>query len=167
MSELDFEGFTMSENKQRLVERDDLYRFKYILNASLSPDGKTVAYTVTEADKEEMKEHTAIWLCSIETGGSNQLTAGTFRDSNPQWSPDGSRIAFLSTRGEKTQVYVIPVDGGEAQAVTLLPQGVGGPFEWSPDGCKIAFTAGPQEEPPDPKEPYRVTRHIYRFNGIG
>ena len=157
----------MSENKLRLVEPEDLYRFKYLLNASLSPDGKTVAYTVTEADAEEMKEHAAIWLCSIETGGLNQLTAGTFRDSNPQWSPDGDRIAFLSTRGEKTQIYVIPVDGGEAQAVTSLPQGVGGPFEWSPDGCKIAFTAGPQEEPPDPKEPYRVTRRIYRFNGMG
>ena len=74
----------MSENKLRLVEPEDLYRFKYLLNASLSPDGKTVAYTVTEADAEEMKEHTAIWLCSLETGGSNHLTAGMFRDSNPQ-----------------------------------------------------------------------------------
>jgi Tol biopolymer transport system component len=110
----------MSENELRMVEPEDLYRFKYLLNASLSPDGKTVAYTVTEADAEEMKEHTAIWLCSIETGGSNQFTAGTLRDSNPQWSPDGGRIAFLSTRGEKTQIYVIPVCGGEAQAVTSL-----------------------------------------------
>jgi dipeptidyl aminopeptidase/acylaminoacyl peptidase len=48
-----------------------------------------------------------------------------------------------------------------------MKQGVGSGPAWSPDGKSIAFTAGPTSEPPDPKKPYRVTRHTYRFDGVG
>jgi dipeptidyl aminopeptidase/acylaminoacyl peptidase len=59
------------------------------------------------------------------------------------------------------------VDGGEAQALTALPQGVGSGPVWSPDGQHIAFTAGPTKGTFDLSEPYRITRHIYRFDGMG
>jgi dipeptidyl aminopeptidase/acylaminoacyl peptidase len=164
----------MSEKTEHeLVKPEDLFRLRFLQEGQLSPDGKTVAYTVSHVDakkekeNEEEKEHVTIWLLSLETGESRPLTAGLARDTNPQWSPDGKQIAFLSTRGEKTQVYLIPVDGGEARALTALEQGVGGGPAWSPDGKNIAFTAGPAQEPPDSKTPYRVTRHIYRFDAMG
>ncbi|MCD5417517.1 S9 family peptidase [Candidatus Bipolaricaulota bacterium] len=59
------------------------------------------------------------------------------------------------------------MDGGEAHALTAMKQGVGSGPAWSPDGKQITFTAGPESDPPDPKKPYRVTRHIYRFDGAG
>lgn len=62
---------------------------------------------------------------------------------------------------------MIPADGGEARGLTSLQQGVGSGLAWSPDGKFIAFTAGPASEPPDPQKPYRVTRHVYRFDGLG
>ena len=103
----------------------------------------------------------------LETGESRQLTSGLTYDSNPVWSPDGKYIAFLSSRGEKPHIYLIPVDGGEAKALTSLAQGASGGPVWSPDGKHIAFTAGPEKEPPKPEDPYRVTRHVYRFDAMG
>src|SRR6185369_12365590 len=93
-----------------------------------------------------------------------QLTNGTAVDPSPKWSPDGKRIAFKSNRNEKPQLYVIPVDGGEALQLTKLKQGVGSGPSWSPDGNHIAFTAVPIEEARDFSKPYRVTRNVYRFN---
>jgi dipeptidyl aminopeptidase/acylaminoacyl peptidase len=162
--------------ESRTLEADDLFRLKFLQDGRLSPDGTQVIYTVTHVaigddDDEEDKELSTIWRLSLDTGETRQMTGGTSMDSNPQWSPDGQQIAFIGKRGEKPQLYVMPVDGGEARALTSLKQGVGGGPEWSPDGSKIAFTAGPDygdDDPPDlTKEPYRVTRSVYRFDAIG
>jgi len=157
------------DSPQRTMQPDDLFRLNFLMDARLSPDGKMVAYSVsrTQGEKDKEKDCAAIWLVSLETGEARQLTAGQANDSTPSWSPDGKRIAFLSNRADKPQIYVIAVDGGEAQVLTSLPQGVGGGPVWSPDGKYIAFTAPPQGEPRAPNAPYRVTRHIYRSDGIG
>ena len=155
----------MSQEK-RTIEPADLFRLKFVTGAQLSPDGKRVAYTITHVDAEKDKEYSAIWMMSLETGETRQFTSGTARDGNPKWSPDGKQIAFISTRSEKPQIYVIPVDGGEARAITSLKQGAGGALEWSPDGKQIAFSTVPNEEPRDMTKPYRVTRHVYRFDSM-
>lgn len=122
---------------------------------------------ISHVDAEKEEEYVAIWLLSRETGKSRQFTAGLARDTSLQWSPDGKQIAFLSSRGDKPQIYLIPVDGGEARALTAMKQGIGSGPAWSPDGKHIAFTAGPEIDPPDQAKPYRVTRHIYRFDAVG
>lgn len=167
----------MNETQERrTVQPQDLFQLRFLQQVQLSPDGKKVVYAVSHVettksksaqDAEEVKEGVALWLLSLETSTSRQLTAGLARDTNPQWLPDGKRIAFLSTRGDNPQIYLIPVDGGEARALTSMKHGVGSGPVWSPDGKYIAFTARPTSEPPDPKKPYRVTRHIYRFDGLG
>ncbi|MFZ5916547.1 MAG: S9 family peptidase [Chloroflexota bacterium] len=153
----------------RAVQPDDLFRLGFLQDGQLAPDGQTVAYTVArvETENEPPQERTAIWLLSLATGKTRQLTAGTASDTNPRWSPDGRHIAFLSTRDKKPQLYLIAVDGGEARPLTAMKQGVGGGPEWSPDGKFVAFTAGPEAEPPDAAMPYRLSRHIYRFDGLG
>lgn len=148
------------------IHPDDLFKLKYILSAAFSPSGKQIAYVVTHIDAEGEKEFGTIWLMDVETGESRQLTSGTSMDAGLKWSPDGKRIAFMSPRNEKPQIFVIPVDGGEAIQVTKLKQGVGGGPSWSPDGKHIAFTAMPKEEMRDFSKPYRVTRSVYRFNGM-
>lgn len=157
------------EVSPRPVTSDDVFRLKFLVDARLSPDGGTVAYAVssTEGEKGKEKDIAAIWLLKVGGGEARQLTSGLANDSGPCWSPDGKQIAFISNRGGKAQIYIIPVDGGEAKALTSLPQGVGGGLAWSPDGQSIAFTAPPQVEPRDPAAPYRVTRHVYRFDALG
>ena len=153
--------------EKRTVLPEDLFKLKFVGNAQLSPDGKRLAYTVSHVDSEKNKEYSAIWMMDVATGETYQFTSGTAKDSSPEWTPDGKQIAFMSTRSEKPQLYIIPVDGGEAQALTSLKQGVGSGAKWSPDGKQIAFTTVPAEEPRDPAKPYRVDRHVYRFNDLG
>src|SRR5262249_33101184 len=101
------------------------------------------------------------------SGQSRQLTAGTAFDSSPSWSSDGRAIAFRSTRSGTAQIYILPLDGGDPVQLSSFPHGIGsvGPV-WSPDGRHIAFTAR-SGEPRDKTKPYRVTRSIWRFDGLG
>lgn len=155
-------------SEKQSIQKKDLFKFKFINSGKLSPDGRRVVYGVSHADPEKEEEYVALWLLDVESGEKRQLTAGVKTDTSPDWSPDGTQIAFLSTREGSPQVYVIPVDGGEAKKLTDMKQAIGGGPVWSPDGRYIAFTAGPKmDAPPDPSKPYRITRSIYRFDGAG
>lgn len=154
----------------RPVHPDDLFKLKILQGGSLSPDGKKVVYVVSHIEKqgEEEKEVFALWLMSLDTKETRQLTNGRSVDNNPRWSPDGKGIAFVSARGGAPQIYLLPMRGGEARQLTNMKQGVGGGPLWSPDGKRIAFTAGPAfDTPPDPGKPYRWKRKVYRFDGMG
>ena len=86
----------MEENTElRTVKPEDLFQLRFLQDGRLSPNGRTVAYAVSHVDAEKEKEYVAIWLLSLETGESRQLTTGLSRDTNPQWSPNSKQIAFL------------------------------------------------------------------------
>jgi Tol biopolymer transport system component len=109
--------------------------------AVISPDGKWVAYTVTETDFKQDAYVTQIWLADAATGTSFQLTRGEKSSSNIDWSPDGRWLAFTSSRvGDKNQLFIISPAGGEAAVLTKSETGVAG-YEWSPDSRSIAYTA--------------------------
>lgn len=161
-----------TENRHGFSQ-SDLDRMRFVEAADLSPDGRLAVYAQFSTDPEAERDHSALWLVDVEGpadaagGAGRRLTAGTGKDSAPAFSPDGTEVAFLSDRSGKSQIHVISVHGGEARQVTSLEQGVGGPPVWSPDGAKLAFSAGPQREPRDPSRPYRITRAVYRFDGLG
>ena len=83
-----------------------------------------------------------IWLLSLEGGEPRRLTTNKASDTQPDWSPDGRRIAFVSKRDDDKagQLYVIPVAGGEAERLTDMPLAVSSP-RWLPDGKRIAFVS--------------------------
>ncbi len=145
----------------------DELRFKRMLSARLSPDGTRAVYAIKENDLEKENSFTHLWMIHLGTRQTRQLTRGETTNHSPEWSPDGKQIAFLSNRSGKTQIHLLPVEGGESLQFTRLPQGVGDGPHWSPDGTAIAFTAGPGGEPADLSKPYRITRAVYRYDGIG
>jgi dipeptidyl aminopeptidase/acylaminoacyl peptidase len=127
---------------------EDILELKNVSDPQISPDGRWVAYVVSEMDLDENSSNSDIWIVSTEGGDPFRLTRGPKRDSSPRWSPDGSWLAFLSNRDEETQVYGIAPNGGEAWAVTDWKQGVGS-FEIAPNGEWIAFTASAKKSEED------------------
>src|SRR5437588_517023 len=101
---------------------DDLYDIPSPSDAQLSPDGSRIAFVVSKPDRDSDTNLTSIWVVSAD-GNARQFTAGP-GDSAPRWSPTGCEMAFIAKRGDDPpQVYLLPVDGGEARRLTDLPLG--------------------------------------------
>ncbi len=135
----------ISSSMVRTAERgwtpDLMLKVKRVGPVVPSPDGSRVAFVVSEAMMEGEKSE---WISHIHVAasdGSNtlQLTRGDKSATSPRWSPDGQSIGFLSPRvGDKANVFIIRVAGGEADQVTTEKTAISS-FEWSPDGKSIAF----------------------------
>ncbi|MFL6214061.1 MAG: S9 family peptidase [Blastocatellia bacterium] len=119
---------------------DDLITMRRVGDPQISPDGRTVAYTVADTDKAANRRTTQIYLVSVDGGEPRQLTSEKASSSAPRWSPDGRRLAFVSARDGEAQIWMMDVDSGEARKVTRLAGGAADPV-WSPDGHWIAFTS--------------------------
>ena len=155
---------------------EDLTRIQFVTDPQLSPDGRRAAFVVTTLSEERDEYLSNIWVVDVAGGAPRRFTAGPRRDLEPRWSPDGSRLAFLSERTakDKLQVYVMPADGGEATKLTALDNGVSA-IAWAPDGARLAFVSavGGYKEPEGEDEkrksrPARVITSVkYRFNGEG
>lgn len=115
---------------------NDLVNVRRVSDPQVSPDGRTIAYTIAETDRAANKRTTHIYLVPIEGGEPKQLTTGASSSSLPRWSPDGKRIAFT----REGQVWVMNVDGSDAKKVTNISTGADAPL-WSPDGRMIAFVS--------------------------
>ena len=130
---------TAQQATKHPITFDDMIKMHRLSEPQISPDGKWVAYTVATPDMDANRNVTNIWLVSTAGGASTQLTQSG-HDSSPVWSPDGSTIAFLSSRSGEAQVYLLSLEGGEAQRLTKLSTGAG-LVKWSPGGKTIAFTS--------------------------
>ncbi len=114
----------------------------------IAPDGRHVVYEESRTNWEANAFETDLWLADVATGETRLLTLAAKSSTDAAWSPDGRWIAFLSDRvaplpdspAGRKQVYVMPADGGEAQQLTKMENGVNA-FEWAPDSKRIALSA--------------------------
>jgi dipeptidyl aminopeptidase/acylaminoacyl peptidase len=124
---------------RRAITVDDLLAMERVSDPQISPDGRWVAYVVAKADREANRMASNLWIVPAAGGEARQLTRGG-SDSRPRWSPDSTRLAFLSGRDGITQVYILPLAGGEARPLTRISTEADNEL-WSPDGKTIAFTS--------------------------
>jgi dipeptidyl aminopeptidase/acylaminoacyl peptidase len=173
--------------EKRSITEMDLFKFVWIADAQISPDGSRVAFLRVWVNQKADRYDTALWIVSISGGPPRQITAGP-RDGSPRWSPDGKTLAFIRSperdgRPQPAQIWLMSLDGGEAQPLTDTPRSPAG-FEWSPDGKTIAFVSredpSKEKEKPNPEDPdikdktpehvsdvRVISKAVYRANGGG
>jgi len=128
-----------------VVGPEDALMAKRAGSAAISPDGAWIAYTVIvprAADEEAGGSWSELYLVSTRTGEIRPFITGKVNIHSPAFSPDGSLLAFTTSRGEKakTQVWAISTGGGEAFPLTKSKTGVRA-FRWHPDGKRIGYLA--------------------------
>jgi dipeptidyl aminopeptidase/acylaminoacyl peptidase len=155
----------------RPLEIDDLFRIQRVGEPQLSPDGKWVAYTVSNTSLDEGKSGTRLWMVPLAGGEALPMTLEGTAVSRPRWSPDGRYLSFMAARnGGKSQVWALDRRGGEARALAEIEQGVSG-YDWSPDGKRLLLSLRDPEEKKEgkkgAKEPYVVDRLQFKRDGTG
>jgi dipeptidyl aminopeptidase/acylaminoacyl peptidase len=129
----------------------DLWQWREMGDPRINADGTRVVYAERYADRATDATRCNLWTVPTKGGEPRALTAGAWRDWEPRWSADGTKVAYLSDRAGKPQIFVSPVnaqgaEGGPAHQVTQLgttPLSL----TWSPDGNSIAFTARVESPP--------------------
>lgn len=120
---------------------DDVIDVKGVSEIAISPDGKRIAYVVTDRNVADNISNSDVWIVSATGGDARRVTSGPRADRAPQWSNDGSWLAFLSDRTDRRmQVYGIDPSGGEAWQITKHESAVGS-FKLSPDSKRVVYTA--------------------------
>src|SRR6516162_11838349 len=116
----------------------DEFQIQTPTDPQISPDGKKIVYVRRFADRATDKRYSNLWIINSDGTDHRALTTGNRGDSSPLWSPDGTRIAYLSDADGKTQIYIRWMDTGQTARITHLedsPEAIA----WSPDGKMLSF----------------------------
>ena len=152
-----------SQEIKRPISIDDILSLKSVRSPQISPDGKWIAFTVSEKDMEKDKSETRLWMIPAAGGEAIPMTAKGYSASRPRWSPDNKYLSFLASKGDsKTQVWTLNRLGGEAQQLTKIVQGVSG-HEWSPDGKRLVLSIRdpkPEELTKDKKDDKKAKPYV-------
>ena len=128
-------------NKEKILVTD-MTKLQQVSNVSISPDGKRAIYALktnepNESDKLDFDYRTHLWITDFQT--VKPITRGAESVSGASWSADSKQVAFARNVKKQSQIFIMPLDGGEAFQLTDLKYGASNP-QWSPDGMKILFT---------------------------
>ena len=118
---------------QRALRFEELAKIQRLGAFSLSPDGRQLAFALGTPDVDANTTRSAIWILPSAGGPARRLTSGETSDSEPRFSPDGRRLAFLSNRDGGSQVWTIDLSGGDPVRATSFPTDIDA-FTWSPGG---------------------------------
>ncbi|MBX3700533.1 MAG: S9 family peptidase [Dokdonella sp.] len=132
---------TPAEHAPRVLTGDDLFNLEAASDPQIAPDGKRVVYVRQSNDIMHDRARSTLWLIDVASGVQTPLVAGAGSHVQPRWSPDGTRLAYLSSDGDGPgmQLYVRWMNTGASARITSLPYAPRG-IAWSPDGTRIAWS---------------------------
>ncbi len=158
---------------------EDVFELESAADPQISPDGNQIVYVRQFADVMTDKYYSNLWVINFDGTENRPLTTGHYSDASPRWSPDGSKLLFVSNREGSSQIFLRWMDSGQLAKLTNLQHPPAG-IAWSPDGKQISFTAfvpSPKKSlinmPRAPKgakwaKPAKeIDKMVYRFNGPG
>ena len=151
-------------NSKRTLKPSDIFRIQTVNTPVVSPDGKWVVYTVNNMDSAKDQSFTHLHMVSWDGRETLQLTRGEGSETSPQWSPDGKFISFLSSReGEKNQVWLLNLKGGEPEKVTD-EKGEMSNYGWSPDSKKLVLEMKDSLDTTvyNKRKPYVINRYKFK-----
>ncbi len=151
------------------IVAEDLYKLRSVGDVALSPDGMTIAYTVSHNDGEG-RPYSQLQVKNLQSGSVAEFSTGKDRSSNPVWSPDGKWLAYEGMLGGKKGLIVAGADGRNPKFIAAL-EGTNHPLtetgakvSWAPDSKRLAFVtseAGPETADAS-GDPVVITRYIYK-----
>ncbi|HUR58721.1 MAG TPA: S9 family peptidase [Opitutaceae bacterium] len=157
----------------------DVFQLEYADDVQISPDGARIAYVRVSHDIMTDRARRNLWLINADGTNNRPLRSEAKNFLSPRWSPDGTRLAYVSAAEGSPQLYVRWMDSGQTALLTNLAQAPGA-IAWSPDGKSIAFTQFvPSSKPPLATPPERpeganwappvkvIDSVVYRADGEG
>ena len=151
----------IASGQQRRIQLDDLGKVVTVSDPQISPDGKSIVCVVSRPNFQENRYDNELVLVDVATGAQRVLTVDRKDVGSPRWSPSGDRLAFAAVvpyakekdgtekKEDSSQVFVLPMSGGDAKKITNAPNGVE-QFAWRPNGKDIAYVTS--DDPPNQKE---------------
>lgn len=138
-------SLTEAEKSAGILTPEVMWKMGRVGGSTVSPDGKTVLYTVSYYSMKDDKSSTHIWSVPTDGGEAVQITDGAGKEASIQWSADGSRIYFLSTRSGDVQLWSSKPDGSDMRQLSAIEGGIEG-FGVSPKGDKLYYIKRVQVE---------------------
>ena len=137
----------ISQNLKKSFSYLDVFDLEYVSDPQISPDGEWVVYRRMGFDIMKDRKKGNLWM--IKTDGTNhqKLTSREKNESSARWSPDGNKIAFVSSTNEGSEIYLYWVKTGKIAKMSQLPFSPAS-LTWSPNGLQIAFTMHVPQTPP-------------------
>ena len=172
-------ALSLAAAPRTVLTSETLFDWRTPSSPQISPDGQKVAYLLETEDKMADVFYSNLWIVDVDGKNARPISAGSHRDASPRWSPDGGRLAYVSGKGGRPQIYVRWMDTGAEAKITDLETAPSA-LSWSPDGQSIAFLARVPGKsswsvkmpaaPPGAKwadTPTIVTKLNWRADGVG
>ncbi len=117
----------------------DVFQLEYAADPQISPDGSRIVYVRNFMDVMSDGTHSNLWMIDVATGEQRPLTSGNNSNFSPRWSPDGSKLLYVSTEEGGAQLWMRWMDTGQTAKISNLTASPGA-VTWSPDGRWISMS---------------------------
>ncbi len=137
---------TAEDAGRDVLELMDVFELEHVADPQISPDGERIVFVRRSMDVMRDSGRARLWILDTDGGEARPLTRGEVNETTPRWSPDGSKLAFVSMEAGSSQLHLRWMDSGESTRLTQLLESPGS-LTWSPDGKWLAFTMFVPESP--------------------